>query len=103
MKQTNKQTNEGFKMITFQKALEYVAYVVDDSLNVSSYTGQDLPEKTVLVGYQCGFEPLFVAVYSYLDCEIDEQDAEEIASDYLQEKNWFSEGKEDCDYIIRRK
>jgi hypothetical protein len=44
---------------------------------------------SILVGWQCGFEPLFVAVHSYLDVEIDEEEAEELARDFLTDRGWF--------------
>ena len=90
------------KMIKFNDALPYVAYVIDDALNVKEYTGQYIPEWSVLIGWQCGFEPLFIAVYSYLDIELDDQEAEELATDYLEEIKWFNGDKKACDYIIRQ-
>jgi hypothetical protein len=82
-------------------ALPYVSYVLDDALSADHAVADMLPNAT-LVGWQCGFEPLFVAVQSYLpDTLIDGQDAEEIAAGYLNERGWFGEaGPHDCDYII---
>lgn len=104
-------------------ATEYVAFVVDDSgngreLNADRYavirTGQlqrlaedtDDTEHTfdypsVLVGWQCGFEPLFVAVHSYLDVEIGDDEAMDLARDYLAERGWFAGEPTEPDYIIR--
>ena len=91
--------------------VKYVAYVVDDagcarSLGDDQHaivreTGDDnFNNPSILVGWQCGFEPLFVAVHSYLDVRIDDADAEDMAAEYLEEINWFSDGRIDCDYII---
>ena len=102
-----------------EQAIPYVAYVVDDA-----GSGRELgadphavvrpgnPSKRLddpkapecyasrLVGWQCGFEPLFVAVHSYLDVRIDDQEAEEMAADYLEEIGWFADGRKPADYII---
>jgi hypothetical protein len=82
-------------------ALPYVSYVLDDALSADHAVADMLPNAT-LVGWQCGFEPLFVAVQSYLpDTRIDGDDAVEIAMDYLEEIGWFGEdGPRDCDYVI---
>jgi len=93
-----------------EDAIPYVSSVVDDSLNgrelgddphaiVRDGTEHDYP--SVLVGWQCGFEPLFVAVHSYLDCELDEEEAIELATDYLAERNWFAGEPTEPDYLIR--
>lgn len=97
--------------MTRKQALQYISYIADDSLNVrapKSITPADTRERgtgykhrSVLVGWQCGFEPLFVAVHSYLDVELDDQDAEEIAQEYLAERNWFAGEPTEADYIIR--
>lgn len=102
-------------------AIPYVAYVVDDA-GAGRALGADIhaivrpgnPSKrldepnadpcypSVLVGWQCGFEPLFVAVHSYLDVRLDDDEAEEMAREYLEEINWFSAGNDnDADYLIR--
>lgn len=82
------------------QAIPYVAYALDDTgapRNVS-----DMPANARLVGWQCGFEPLFVAVWSYLPgVTLDAGDAEETAADFLEERGWFSPtGPRDADYII---
>lgn len=81
-----------------EQALPYVSVALDDAqavLNVDS-----IPDKARLVGWQCGFEPMFVAVWSYLDVRLDDDEAEDIAKTYLEEKGWFSFGSRDADYII---
>ena len=95
--------------MTREQALPYVSFVVDDAgsgreLGADQHaTTRESGHKyrSVLVGWQCGFEPLFVAVHSYLDVELDDQDAEEMAQEYLAERNWFSGEPTDADYIIR--
>lgn len=95
--------------MTRNDALPYVSFVVDDA-GSGRELGADMHATTretghkyrsVLVGWQCGFEPLFVAVHSYLDVELDDQDAEEMAQEYLAERNWFSGEPTDADCIIR--
>lgn len=95
--------------MTRNDALPYVSFVVDDA-GSGRELGADMHATTretghkyrsVLVGWQCGFEPLFVAVHSYLDVELDDQEAEEMAQEYLAERNWFSGEPTDADYIIR--
>lgn len=85
--------------ITREQAIPYVGYVLDDALSPHPLA-EMLPNAT-LVGWQCGFEPMFVAVQSYLpDTLIDQSDAEEIATDYLVEIGWFSDKPTDPEYCI---
>ena len=91
------------------QAIPYVSFVVDDSLSVSrlrhnvrDYSPGGFQYPSVLVGWQCGFEPLFVAVHSYLDVELDDDEAIELATDFLSERNWFGQVEElEPDYLIR--
>jgi hypothetical protein len=64
-----------------------VSYYLDDSLNIVQ--PYEITDKVRLVCFQCGFEPLVVAVRSYLDTRIDEDEALEIAEDYLKEIGWL--------------
>ena len=95
--------------MTREQALPYVSFVVDDA-GSGRELGADMHATTresghkyrsVLVGWQCGFEPLFVAVHSYLDVELDDQEAEEMAQEYLAERNWFAGDPTEADYVIR--
>jgi len=93
-----------------QQAVPYVSFVVDDAgsgreLNADPHaivreSGGEFKHRSVLVGWQCGFEPLFVAVHSYLDVQIDEEDAERMARDYLEERGWFANDEHNADFII---
>lgn len=93
-----------------QQAKPYVAFVVDDAGNgrelgadqhaIIRRAGDDFKHHSRLVGWQCGFEPLFVAVHSYLDVRIDDVDAEEMAREYLEERGWFAGESRDADYIL---
>ena len=65
-----------------------MSFCVDDALAERSV--DDMPTNARLVGWQCGFEPLFVAVWSYLDRRLSEDEAVEIAKDLLSEKHWFA-------------
>ena len=62
--------------------------------------GQEFQYPSVLVGWQCGFEPLFVAVHSFLDIELSYEECEELAIDYLKEIGWFSAHTRQADYLI---
>ena len=84
--------------------LKYVSYVVDDALSehsIDELTGDTLSHAR-FVGWQCGFEPLVVAVISYLpETFVDSEEAEEIAKDLLIEKKWFGEsGEREADFIF---
>jgi len=78
-------------------ALEYVSFHVDDCLSPDPFVPD---ENTRLVGYQCGFETLVVAVRSGYGWKIDDDEAEELARDLLVEKNWFSREPQDADFIL---
>lgn len=106
--------------MTREMAIPYVSYVVDDALcgrklgediHAIVRTGGDdsLPSRerkgfeypSVLIGWQCGFEPMFVAVHSYLDVRLSDAECVELALDYLSEIGWFAGAGKDPDYIIR--
>lgn len=86
--------------MTRTQALPYVAYVLDDALS-AAHPISDMRADARLIGWQCGFEPLFVAVQSYIPgVVLTDEEAEEIATDYLTERNWFSDEPTEADYII---
>ncbi len=89
-------------------AIPYISFGVDD-------TGQPYDRSAALVavpharlvGWQCGFEPLFVAVWSYLPgVTLDDGEAEAIARDLLEERGWFGTDSNDsndsrpADYVL---
>ena len=80
------------------QATPYIGYYLDDSL--ASHDAKDMPANARLVGWQCGFEPMFVAVWSYLGGKLGKRKSEEIATDYLNEINWFSGEPKEADYIL---
>jgi hypothetical protein len=84
--------------MTFDEAREYIGYCVDDAL--SERAPHEMPDNARLVGWQCGFEPTFVAVWSYLGVRLDDAEAEEIATDLLREKNWFGGEERPADYVL---
>jgi hypothetical protein len=88
--------------MTREQALPYVLYAVDDALAERKL--DEVPPYARLVGWQCGFEPLFVAVWSYLSEDPNDQpdyaEASELATDLLAEKNWFSGEPTEPDYVI---
>lgn len=80
-------------------AMRFVSFAVDDALRRRSVA--DMPGNARLVGWQCGFEPLFVAVWSYLPgVTLDDDEAEELALDLLVERKWFSGGPRPADYVL---
>lgn len=106
--------------MTRKMAIPYVSYVVDDALcgrklgddihAIVRDGGDDIMCRnrvdgfeypSVLIGWQCGFEPLFVAVHSYLDVRLSDADCVALALDYLSEVGWVSDGATEPDYIIR--
>ena len=80
-------------------AVPYVSFVVDDT-GCGRELGADqhavirnacedkFSYPSRLIGWQCGFEPLFVAVHSYLDVELEDTEAEDMAREYLEERGW---------------
>jgi hypothetical protein len=79
--------------ITCQQARQYIGHGVDDAGH--HYTPSEVPENKAVryVGYAAGFEPMVVAVWSCLpDCEIDDDEAEDLAVDLLCELKWFAAG-----------
>ena len=50
--------------MTREDALPYISVCLDDAMSVQSI--DSMPPDARLVGWQAGFEPLFVAVWSYL-------------------------------------
>jgi len=84
--------------MTREQALPYVSFCVDDAMAYRSI--DDMPDNARLIGWQCGFEPLFVAVWSYLGVRLSDNEAETIAVDLLEERKWFSDEPQDADYII---
>lgn len=89
------------KVMKRSEALKHVGHAIDDAMAVR--TGEPIPEHARLVGWQCGFEPMFVAVWSYLGVRLSDDEAEDIAREYLLERGWFSDPDADdnfADYVI---
>jgi len=85
--------------MTREQALPYISVCIDDALAERSI--DDMPINARLVGWQCGFEPMFVAVWSYLpDTRLSDEDAESIATDILNERGWFTEAARPPDYVL---
>ena len=60
----------------------------------------DRPANARLVGWQCGSEPMFVAVWSYLGDRLEDIEAVELAIDLLAEKKWFAGAITQPDYVL---
>lgn len=77
--------------------LPYVSYVVDDAPSarrVGADPHAHVQTHSWIIGWQSGFEPLCVAVHSYLPgVLLDEDEAVELAADYLDEIGWFTHGR----------
>ena len=80
-----------------ETAIEYIGHHVDDA---GSPHAQPITDCTKLVGWQCGFETMFVAVHSYLNCACDDDEAKELATDYLCEIGWFGDDIREPDFIM---
>jgi hypothetical protein len=80
------------------QAIPYIGYCVDDAL--AERVLSDMPKNARLIGWQCGFEPMFVAVWSYLDVPLDDEEAEELAMALLIEKRWFAGEPDAADYVF---
>lgn len=88
-------------MMTKAEALPFVAHYLDDAQGIRQAAFMPDLSRVRLVGWQCGFEPLFVAVWSYLpNTRLDAEEAEEIAADYLAEIKWFSGEPTPADYVL---
>jgi hypothetical protein len=102
--------------MTREQALPYVSFGVDNAL-VAFGTGHamfsgplpdPIPANAVLVGWQCGSEPLFVAVWSYMTDtrgnrdQVDADEAIDLATDMLGQKGWFTDNESppEPDYVI---
>lgn len=82
-------------------ALPYVSFVLDDSLSAQKIDRAEIRADARLVGWQCGFEPLFIAVQSYLPgVRLSDDEAADIALSYLMEKEWFRGIPAEPDYIL---
>lgn len=78
--------------------IPYIGHCLDDALAVRKV--EDMPTNAVLCVWQCGFEPMVVAVWSYLGVQLTNGEAEEIAMDYLTEIEWFVAKPQSADYIV---
>jgi hypothetical protein len=84
--------------MTAADVIPYVSFVMDTALSLD-HNKSEIGSGTILVGWQCGFEPLFIAVLASYT-RPDEEEAAEIATDYLIERQWFAEEATEPDYII---
>lgn len=70
--------------------IPYIGHVLDTALSAERKVSE-LHPGAVLVGWQCGFEPHVIAVIDAYDgMAVDEDEAIEIAKDWLQERKWFA-------------
>lgn len=83
--------------------MDYVAFGVDDAMAIRPT--HEIPtnlSKVRFVGWQCGFEPMVVAVWSYLpDSLVDESEAEELAAEALLDRGWFANSEpQPADFVL---
>jgi hypothetical protein len=94
-----------------ETAKSFVMYVVDDSLNgrrvgadpcaIVRETCEQFKYRSRLVGWRADCDDFcFVAVHSYLDVEIDDNEATELAADYLREIGWFNGTESAPDFLF---
>jgi hypothetical protein len=78
-----------------------ISHVLDDALSSDHTVAEFVANgRGVLVGFQCGFDQLLVGVMSYLpDCTVDDDEAIEIAEDYLRDIGWLKADTET--YVYR--
>jgi hypothetical protein len=93
--------------MTRNDAREYVSLIVDNAGSARTARPENVLPTDWLVGWQCGFEPAFVAVRSYLsdtagnpDVIDDAEEAIELATDYLAEVNWFNGAAREPDHLL---
>jgi hypothetical protein len=96
---------------TKPNAINYLPYlsptVLDTALSPDRQI-TDLHPGAKLVGWQCGFEPYVLAVVDAYDgMQVDEDEADEIATDWLHESRWFASGERreadiihDVDFLV---
>lgn len=87
-------------METTRNQLEkYIGYCLDDTGDIREL--KDKPANARLVVYPCGFEPMVVAVWSYLpNIKVDDDEAIELADDFLKEIGWLSEPDKTAEYVV---
>ncbi len=90
---------------TKRQALSMASYFVNDAL--SEMKASEVPadlSRVQFVAFPAGFEPLVVAVWSYMDgVKVDADEAIEIAADLLLEKGWLQSADDaaaDNAYVI---
>lgn len=84
---------------------DYVSFIADDALSFRESSPELIRQcgrgPHILVGWQCGFEPLFVLCHSYLpNTELAIDEAIELATDGLAERGWFSDAPTEPDHIV---
>ncbi len=86
--------------------IEYMQHVLDTALS-PDHSRDDVGPGAMLVGWETESEPMVVAVIAAtMDTagqrdSVDEDEAIEIAIDYLDEIGWFSDGPADPDHVVR--
>ena len=82
-----------------EQAIDYISFCVDDAMQLRSI--DDMPANARLIGWQCGFEPLFVSVWSISPgLRVSDLSAEAIAAAMLDGRGWFADGPKPADYIL---
>lgn len=79
-----------------------IPYLRDEGVDnaMAFRKASDRPANARLIGWQCGNEPMFVAVWCYLGTRLDDDEAIELVVDYLCDKKWFSGPPTQPDYVL---
>lgn len=84
--------------LTREQYLPFVLVVIDDSLNVQRPDA--MTRLARLVVWQHGIETIVIAVQSYLGVSIDDGEAADLATEYMEEVHWIGCPEREPDYII---
>lgn len=86
-------------MYTRENIKPYISYYIDDAGSLRH--ADEMPPDARIVIYQCGFEPMAVAVWSYLPgVRLDASDAADVADDYLVEIGWMKPNERELDAVL---
>lgn len=83
-----------------QDVEKYVSFALNDRGVPRPVAELSRRPMAVLVGWQVGFEPLFIAVWSDLDLPLYQGDAIDIATQFLESINWFPGEPTDPDFVV---
>lgn len=87
--------------MTREEAIQYVCFQMDDAQSRGGAKPGDVKPDDRLVGFHQDLETVFVAVRSYLPgVRLTDQDAKDLARDYLTEIGWFGEESLEAEFLF---